>query len=156
MSTSLSVRVGAIGLMLALGLALAPVAGAAVDVSGLRHLDGTEVVADELPTDVLFVIFSTWSPKCRDIAERAVAIQAEWKDRARVYLVNFQEDAAEVEGFLGDSLGDFDILLDRDAVFSKKHNITTLPSLLAVKGGVAAFRGKLPDDVDSVLVEIFD
>lgn len=136
--------------------ALAPPAMAAIEVAGLTHLDGTAVDAGEVSENAIFVVFSSWSPKCRDIVERVNDIHAEWGGKARVFLVNFQEDRAAVNKFLANRSLKVDVLLDLDAAFSKKHKITYLPSLLAVKDGNAAFRGKLPVDIKPVLRPIFD
>lgn len=128
----------------------------AVEIGGLTHLDGTAVDAAEVSENALFVVFSTWSPKCRGIVEQVAQIHADWGGRARVFLVNFQEDRAAVEGFLAGRPLKVEVLLDPDALFSKKHKITYLPSLLAVKDGNAAFRGKLPTDAKPVLRPIFE
>ncbi len=137
-------------------LAMPLCAIAQVELTGLTHLDGTAVEADEVSDNALFVVFSTWSPKCADIVPKVNQIQADWGGRARVFLVNFQEDAAAVERFLAGRSLDVEVLLDPDASFSKNHKITYLPSLLAIKDGSPAFRGKLPTDTNPVLDPIFD
>ncbi|MCP4205037.1 MAG: redoxin family protein [bacterium] len=144
--------------LLALATVLvAPLSAAAtVDVAGLTHLDGTAITADEVSENALFVVFSTWSPKCRGIVELVNEIHSDWGDRAQVFLVNFQEDAGAVEKFLAGRKPKVKVLLDPDASFSKKHKITYLPSLLAVRDGSPAFRGKLPSDVGPVLRPIFE
>lgn len=145
------------GLLLLAGLVFLPQSGmGAVEVAGLVHLDGTAVGADELSDNAIFLVFSTWSPRCREIADRARAIEREWGGRARVFLVNFQEDAEAVEEFLEGRPSPVEVLLDSEASFSKKHKITYLPSLLAVRDGTVAFRGKLPADVRPVLQPIFE
>lgn len=131
-------------------------ATAAVEVAGLTYLDGTAVEADDVSGNALFVVFSTWSPKCRGIVESVNEIHADWGGRARVFLVNFQEDARAVDKFLAGRSLEVQVLLDPDASFSKKHKITYLPSLLAVRDGSPAFRGKLPSDTDPVLRPIFE
>lgn len=141
---------------IAAALVVAGGTASAVEIAGLKHLDGTPVVAEEVSPDALFIVFSTWSPKCRDIVERANQVEADWGEHARVFLVNFQEDADTVNEFLARSDLDVEVLLDPDAGFSKKHKITYLPSLLAVKDGAAAFRGKLPGDTKPVLRPIFE
>ena len=137
-------------------LLLPPGANAAVEIAGLTHRDGTAVEADEVSGNSLFVVFSTWSPKCRDILERVGEIHGEWGGRVQIFLVNFQEDGAAVDKFLSASPLPFEVLLDPDASFSKKHKITYLPSLLAVKDGSVAFRGKLPSKANPVLRPIYE
>jgi hypothetical protein len=41
--------------------------------------------------------------------------------------------------------------MDPDGAFSRKYNVATLPGLLVVKDGNVTYRGKLPDDPDSVI-----
>lgn len=131
-------------------------AGRAIEVAGLTHLDGSAVSDDDVSGNAIFVVFSTWSPKCRGIHEVVNKVEEVWGDSAKVWLVNFQEDAAAVEKFLAGRNVDVEVLLDPDASFSKKHKITYLPSLLAIKDGSPAFRGKLPSDPDPVLRPIFE
>lgn len=147
------------GWALAMVLAFAALphqAVAAVEIAGLTHLDGTAVDADDVSGNALFVVFSTWSPKCRNIVEQVNKLEDDWGGRAKVFLVNFQENRAAVDKFLAGRSLEFEVLLDPDASFSKKHRITYLPSLLAVKDGNAAFRGKLPADAKPVLRPIFE
>lgn len=138
-----------------LALLLLSPAGA-VEIAGLTHLDGTSVKADDVPGDSLFIVFSTWSPKCRDILERVNELQEDWGDRTDIFLVNFQEDKAAVDEFVGGRSLSVPVLLDREASFSKKHKITYLPSVLAVKDGSAAFRGRLPVDAKPILRSIYE
>lgn len=99
----------------------------------------------------IVVVWASWSPRSRDIAERVAPLASQWGGRARFVTVNFQEDRAAVERFLaGKSLG-APVCLDPDGVFSKKYNIATLPGLLVVKDGQVAYRGKLPDDPGQVI-----
>lgn len=148
---------GRAALLALIGILAVPFCSIAqVEVTGLTHLDGSAVEADAAYDNALFVVFSTWSPKCAGIVPKVNQIQADWGERARVFLVNFQEDAATVEGFLAGRSLDVEVLLDPDASFSKNHKITYLPSLLAVKDGSPAFRGKLPTDINPVLDPIFE
>ena len=143
-------------LVTTLALLLLPAAAAGqVDIAGLTHLDGTAVNDDEVSRDSLFVIFSTWSPKCGDIVPRVNDLHEEWGRRTDIFLVNFQEDAATVNKFVAGG-SSVQVLLDSEASFSKKHKITYLPSLLAVKDGSAAFHGKLPSDTGPVLRSIYE
>lgn len=149
-----AIGVWALGLIALLVLAIP--AAAEIEIAGLKHLDGSSVAANEVAGNALFIVFSSWSPKCRDIVERANEVEADWGDKARVFLVNFQEDAETVEEFLDGQELNVEVLLDPDASFSKQHQITYLPSLLAVKNGSAAFRGKLPSDTKPVLRPILE
>ena len=138
-------------------LLLGPATSAsAVDVTGLTHLDGSEVAASELPDSAIVIFFATWSPKCRGIVAQVNEIEREWSATAPVYLVNFQEDRAAVEKFLDGKSTKVKVLLDRRAVFSKAHSITSLPGLLAIKSGTPAFRGKLSADAGPVLRSVYE
>jgi len=86
--------------------------------------------------------------------ERVNPIAQRWGSRARVLTVNFQEEAAVVQGFLGGKSLAAPVFLDADGAFSKKYAVATLPGLLVLKDGQVVFRGKLPDDPDRVIVEI--
>jgi hypothetical protein len=44
--------------------------------------------------------------------------------------------------------------MDTEGVFSRRHNVSTLPGLLVVRDGQVAYRGKLPQDADRVLGEL--
>lgn len=99
----------------------------------------------------IVVVWASWSPRSRDIAERVAPLASQWGGRARFVTVNFQEDRAAVERFVaGKSLG-APVCLDPDGAFSKKYNIATLPGLLVLKDGQVAYRGKLPDDPGQVI-----
>ncbi len=149
--------IGSLALALALGvLGVLPAPAAALDASTLTRLDGSALEADDLPQDAILIFFATWSPRCRGIVARAARIEKEWGSKAAVYLVNFQEDRKAVESFLNGKAGDLRVLLDPEGSFSKKHSITYLPSMLAIKDGAAAFRGKLPADPASVLGPAYD
>ncbi len=142
--------------VLVMGLLVSAAAAPALDLSGLTHLDGSEVLPGELSDDVILIFFSTWSPKCRDIDIRVKKINRQWGQTAPVFLIDFQEDARAVEKFFEGKSLDVEVLLDPGATFSKGQKITYLPSLLAVKDGSTAFRGRLPNDVASVLRPIYE
>ena len=147
---TLAVVVGAL-ITFALG---APETARALDLSGLTHMDGSQVQPDEIPGDAILVFFSTWSPRCRNIDVRVKKIHEQWGGTAPVFLVNFQENAGAVEKFFAGKNLDVEVLLDPSATFSKSQKITYLPSLLAVKDGSVAFRGRLR--VASVLGSIYE
>lgn len=149
-------RTWSIGALLGLLVLAAVGSAAAADVAGLTRLDGSELGASDIPENAILVFYAGWSPRCRGIVEQVNAIHGKWNGTARVFLVNFQEDRAEVEAFLKGKGLKADVLMDRRAVFSKANSITSLPGLLAIKDGTAAFRGKLPSDVTSVLRPIYE
>jgi thiol-disulfide isomerase/thioredoxin len=120
------------------------------------RLDGNAVPDDLVKGDLIAVFFASWSPRCRGIVENVNDLEARWGSRAKVVLVAFQEDAAEVESFLAGKSLQAQVLRDPRGSFSKKHGVTTLPSLLVVKDGTTAFRGRFPADPDSILKTIFD
>jgi thiol-disulfide isomerase/thioredoxin len=121
----------------------------------LLTLDGSPLKSEALEGDAIVVFFASWSPRCRDVVERARELEEKWGSRASVFLVAFQEGDEEVRRFLAGAQGDVDVLRDADGSFSKRHGITTLPSLLVIESGSVAFRGRLPSDADSVLRPIF-
>lgn len=143
----------AAALTLLLGCTLLALPAPAQDFR-LQGLRGGQLTEGDLAQGAtVVVVWASWSPRGRDIAERVAAIQGRWGNRARVVTVNFQEDRATVEQFLsGKNLG-VPVYLDVDGTFSKKHAVTTLPGLLVIRDGNVAYRGKLPDNPDQVLAE---
>jgi thiol-disulfide isomerase/thioredoxin len=132
---------------------LVPLASWAEDVNlNLSCLDGTRLVDADLGRGTtVVVVWASWSPRSRDIAERVAALASRWGRRARIATVDFQEDRQAVEHFLaGKSLG-APVCLDPDGAFSRKYNVATLPGLVVIKDGQVAHRGKLSDDADQVL-----
>lgn len=121
----------------------------------LRGLGGEELRdADLAQGTTIIVVWASWSPRGRDVVDRVNALAGRWGRQARVITVNFQEDRPTVEGFLaGKGLGS-PVFLDTDGAFAKRYAVTNLPGLLVIQNGDVAFRGKLPDDPDGVLVEI--
>jgi thiol-disulfide isomerase/thioredoxin len=118
----------------------------------LQGLSGGQIQQKDLDQGaVIVVVWASWSPRGRDIVPRADSIVDRWGGRARVIMVNFQEDSATVESFLRGNRPKASIYLDRDGAFSKKYSVTHLPGLLIFKDGVAAFSGKLPPDPDSLI-----
>jgi len=153
MTTSFSsrVRLGAAALTLAL-LSLVTFRGTlraeAVDltcVGGGRLTD-----ADLGHGTAIVVVWASWSPRSRGIGERVGALASRWGGRARVVTVNFQEDGAVVERFVGKGLG-APVCLDPEGNFSRNYEIATLPGLVVLKDGQVVYSGKLPDDPDSVI-----
>lgn len=129
----------------------------AVDAQDLRlpGLTGGSLSESELDRGTsVVIVWASWSPRGRDIVPRVNAIASRWGGQARVVTVNFQEDRATVQQFLADKDLRVPVYLDTEGTFSKKNAVTNLPGLLVIKNGEIAFRGKLPDDPDSILAEI--
>lgn len=139
--------------LLVMSAATSPVHGQGGE--GLLTLDGSALRSDALEGDAIVVFFASWSPRCRDVVARAQELHEEWGGRARVLLVAFQEDEEDVREFLAGAETDVDVVRDVDGSFSKRHGITTLPSMLVLQRGSVAFRGRLSSDVDSILRPIF-
>lgn len=144
-------RLGLAVLALALVCLAAPAAVRAEDVN-LSCLGGGHLTDADLGRGTtIVVVWASWSPRSRGIAERVGPLASRWGGRARVVTVNFQEDGPAVEHFLaGKSLG-AQVCLDPDGTFSHKYNVATLPGLVVLKDGQVAYHGKLPDDPDSVI-----
>ena len=141
----------AAGLALALTLAGALPGPAQRDVRlpGLRG--GALTSADLGQGATVLVVWASWSPRCRDIVERVNALAASWGGKARVATVNFQEDPATIEAFLGSRQLSVPVYLDRDGEFSKAHAVTTLPGLVVFRDGAVRYQGKLPPDADGAV-----
>lgn len=120
----------------------------------LQGLESGELGPAELSQGVVIaVVWASWSPRCRDIVERTNAIAERWDDRARVLLVDFQEEPAAVKGFLEGKRSRAKVYLDRDGSFSKMNAVTNLPGLVIFKDGATGFSGKLPADPDSLIAQ---
>ena len=136
---------------LVLLLAAPRVAPAQGDVR-LPGLDGGQLTSADLGRGAtVIVVWASWSPRCRDIVERANALAARWGSRARVVTVDFQEEPAAVRAFLAGKKLAVPVYLDRDGDFSKAHAVTTLPGLVVFRDGAARYEGKLPADPDATI-----
>lgn len=133
-------------------LALFLAGSAAAQDVRLSCLRGETLSEADLAKGVtIVVVWASWSPRSRDIVERVNPIASRWSGQARVLTVNFQEDRSAVDGFLAGKSLSVPVCLDADGAFSKKYNVATLPGLLVVKDGQVAYRGKLPENPDSVI-----
>jgi thiol-disulfide isomerase/thioredoxin len=138
---------------------LAGIAGPLAPVSAqgpvLQGLGGERLSeADLAQGATIFIVWASWSPHSRDVVPRINQVAQRWGGKARVVTVNFQEDRGAVETFLaGKGMGPT-VYLDADGAFSKKYAVAFLPFLLIIKDGRVAYRGKLPEDPDRVIVEI--
>lgn len=147
-------RILVVAALAALAVGVAATFAGAQEVR-LRGLGGEELRdADLAQGTTIIVVWASWSPRGRDVVERVNALSGRWGRQARVITVNFQEDRPTVEGFLAGKGLRAPVFLDTDGAFAKRYAVTNLPGLLVVQNGEVAFRGKLPDDPDSVLVEI--
>jgi thiol-disulfide isomerase/thioredoxin len=152
MKTDSSRRLAATVLAAALALPAAlPAASRAEDVN-LSCIGGARLSdADLARGTAIVVVWASWSPRSRDIAERVSSLAGRWGSRARVVTVDFQEERPAVERFLaGKSLG-APVCLDPEGAFARKHNVATLPGLVVFKDGQVVHRGKLSEDADQVI-----
>ena len=139
----------AVVLVLAAGVPAA--AQRRVHLPGLRGGQLSE--ADLARGATVLVVWASWSPRCRDVVERANAVAGRWGGRARIATVNFQEDPEAIERFLAGKQSSVPVYLDRDGEFSKAHAVTALPGLVVFRDGKVVFAGRLPADPDAVLGE---
>jgi len=148
-------RLGVRCVLLGLALLVALAGSAPAQEVNLVCLDGARLSEGELARGTtIVVVWASWSPRSRDIVERANPLAGRWGGRARVLTVNFQEDRPAVEGFLAGKGLAAPVCLDSDGAFSRKFNVATLPGLLVLKDGQVAYRGKLPDDADRVIADL--
>lgn len=120
----------------------------------LEGLNGGHLQATDLDQGtIVAIVWASWSPRCRDIVQRANAISDRWGREVRVITVNFQEDEADVRDFLGNQSLKAPIFLDRDGAFSKRYAVTHLPGLLIFRDGQTRFSGRLSRDPDPVISE---
>jgi thiol-disulfide isomerase/thioredoxin len=140
-----------LGAQLAAGHAL----GAAEDDWRLPGLAGGSLGAADVKSGAtVIVLFAGWSPHCRDIVPRSNALLQRWGERARVVLVSFQEEPAEVTAFLAGKGARATVYLDADGTFTKRHRVTTLPGLVVYRDGELVFQGRLPADPDAELARL--
>lgn len=147
-------RTGLVVAALAAAL-LSPTVGAqdAITLGGLRGESFSEAELSRGPTIV--VVWASWSPRGQDVVPRVNALNRGWGSKGRVVAVNFQEDRATIERFLSGQSFQVPVLLDEDGAFAKKYAVTSLPGLLVFRDGQKAFGGRLPEEPDRVLAEIF-
>lgn len=99
----------------------------------------------------VLVFFAGWSPRCRDVVDRANALSADLGRSARVALIDFQESPADVRSFLRDKSPKTPVYLDEEGAFSKKHSVTVLPYVLVFRDGEVRARGSLDDRAGSLV-----
>ena len=158
-SRSVTVRsaVGLLALILVVGIvALAPYRAAAQQRAGaLPGLGSGQLSeADLTSRDTLVVVWTSWSPRCRDIVDRINALDERWGSQVRVVSVNFQEQRPAIERFLAGQRLEAPVFLDVRGDFAKRHAVTTLPGLLIYRDGEVGYSGKLPNDADTLIGRI--
>ena len=145
----------ALGLLLLLPALFPTALGAqqGITLSGLGGGSFSEAELSRGPT--LVVVWASWSPRGKDIVPRVNALHRKWGSKCRVVAVNFQEDRTTIEEFVSGQGLQVPVLLDEDGAFAKKYAVTSLPGLLVFQDGQKAFGGRLPEEPDRVLSEIF-
>ncbi len=123
----------------------------------LEGLRGGELSDPDVASGRYFlVVWASWSPRCREILERAHELAERQGARSQVVLVAFQEGRQEVERFLAGRKEPVPIYLDRDGSFARIFRIATLPGLVVIVDGEVRHQGRMPDDLaglDSLSLE---
>ena len=139
-----------LGLLLALVMAGAP--ATAQEEWRLPGLAGGALTSREVASGTtIVVLWAGWSPRCQDVVERTNRLVGKWGGSARVALVDFQEEAAEVQSFLAGKDPQAPVYLDADGAFAKRYALANLPGLLLLRDGAVLYSGRLPDDADRLI-----
>jgi thiol-disulfide isomerase/thioredoxin len=101
--------------------------------------------------NTIVVLFAGWSPRCQDVVERSNRLVGKWGGRARVVLVDFQEEPGEVSSFLAGKGPQAPVYLDGDGAFAKRYALANLPGLLLLRDGAVLYAGRLPDQPDGLI-----
>lgn len=133
------------------GLAATAQADGLFSLSGLRGETFSD--RDAASGTTVVVVWASWSPRCRDIGERANALLERWSERARVVTVNFQEERDLAQAFAGQQGLRAPVFLDQDGEFAKAFGVTNLPGLLILRDGQAVFSGRLTPEADEIVAE---
>lgn len=120
-------------------------------LSGLRG--DTFSDRDAASGTTVVVVWASWSPRCRDIGERANALLERWSERAKVVTVNFQEEREVAQAFADQQGLRAPVFLDQDGEFAKAFGVTNLPGLLILRDGRAVFSGRLTPEADEIVAE---
>jgi thiol-disulfide isomerase/thioredoxin len=121
----------------------------------LPGLSGAALSSGDVASGVtVMVVWAGWSPRCRDIVERSNALVDRWGGQARIAMVDFQEERADVDSFLSGKGARAPVYLDGDGAFAKQHRVTTLPGLVVYRDGAVAYQGKLPPAPDDLLADL--
>ena len=150
--TSATAWVGVLFAALLVVAALATAPLVAQDDWRLPGLNGGALTSGDVAHGTtIVVLFAGWSPRCQDVVERSNRIASKWGGSARVALVDFQEEAGEVQGFLAGKGPQFPVYLDGDGAFAKRYALANLPGLLLLRDGAVLYAGRLPDQPDGLL-----
>ena len=142
-------RLLATALLLAVALGGALAAQASWELPGLAG--GSLSSNDVASGTTVMIVFAGWSPHCADIVQRTNALAGRLGGRARVVMVDFQEDPAEVSAFLEGKGARAPVYLDSDGTFSKQHRVITLPGMVVYRDGAVTFQGKMPQDAEAAV-----
>ena len=139
---------------LALVLGFLGAAGAVAQAFSLPGLNGGSLSeADLSKGNTVVVLWASWSPRGRNVAERVNALAQQTGKRATVVAVNYQEDSATARQFAASSPFAVPVYLDSDGALAKKFKLASLPGLLVIKNGSVAYQGRLPDDLQKIVNE---
>jgi thiol-disulfide isomerase/thioredoxin len=142
----------ALGALLLLVAAAAVVPAMAQEDWRLPGLSGGALTAGDVSSGTtIVVLWAGWSPRCQDVVERSNRLVGKWGGRARVVLVDFQEEAGEVKTFLAGKDPQAPVYLDGDGAFAKRYALANLPGLLVLRDGAVLYAGRLPDQPDGLI-----
>jgi len=145
-------RAFAAALLVLLALVAAPATPAGAQEWRLPGLDGGALSsADVAHGTTVVVLWAGWSPRCQDVVQRSNRLVGKFGGRARVALVDFQEEPAEVSAFLAGKGAQAAVYLDADGAFAKQYGLANLPGLLVLRDGTVAYAGRYPDDADALI-----
>jgi len=143
---------GLVALTLLLGAFACQAGAASGSKLQIKGLDRGSLSDSDLNSGTsILIFFAGWSPRCRDVVERANQIQGKWGEKARVGLIDFQESEADIRSFLKGANTTVPVYLDSDGEFSKRFAVTQLPYLLIMREGKVLSQGRLPEDADKAI-----
>jgi len=143
-------RAVALGALLLIAAMVGP--AAAQDEWRLPGLSGGALSSGDVASGTtIVVLWAGWSPRCQDVVERSNRLVGKWGGRARVVLVDFQEEAGEVQAFLSGKEPQAPVYLDSDGAFAKRYALANLPGLLVLRDGAVLYAGRLPDQPDGLI-----
>lgn len=141
-----------LSLMVALSIAAAGVPAVAQEEITLPALQGPALKSSQLGNGThILVFFASWSPRCRTVVEQGESLAGRFGQRARVALVDFQEEPEAVREFLSDHSTRLPVYLDRDGELAKRYAVTSLPHLVVLRDGKTVVSSKFPEDAPAVV-----
>ncbi|MEO8504809.1 MAG: TlpA disulfide reductase family protein [Acidobacteriota bacterium] len=136
----------------ALALGVRGTADAMAQAFSLSGLEGGSLSETDLGKgNTVVVLWASWSPRGRNVAERVNSLAQQTGKRATVVAVNYQEDRATAKQFVASSPFSVPVYLDAEGALAKKFKLASLPGLLVIKNGAVAYQGRLPDDLQKVV-----